>query len=261
MSKLSFLKLDIEIMNDSKIKMIRKMPAGPQLFELWIGLMCLAMKSGRPGCVEIGDGIPFTDEMLSDELDIPISAIQLGLATFQRFKMVEFFEDQTIFLTNFEKHQELTRIEEKKVKERERKRAYRQKLKALPCPTGQDGDRTSCPATDIDKDIDVDKEVDTEIKKKIKKKPPKHKYGEYKHVLLTDEEYEGLKTKVDDREKWIRKLDEGIENKGYKYNNHSLTIQNWHRGDKKKGDAPINPTYDYIHPEVLAFHDKGKTHE
>ena len=36
MTKLSFIKLDIEIMNDSKIKMIRKMPDGAKLFELWI---------------------------------------------------------------------------------------------------------------------------------------------------------------------------------------------------------------------------------
>jgi len=65
MAKLSFIKLDIEIMNDSKIKMIRKMPDGAKLFELWIGLLCLGMKSGRPGCVEIGDGIPFSARMLS----------------------------------------------------------------------------------------------------------------------------------------------------------------------------------------------------
>lgn len=66
------------------------------------------------------------------------------------------------------------------------------------------------------------------------KKPQKHKYGEYKHVLLTDEEYKKLKDKVDNREEWIKKLDEGIELKGYKYKNHYLAILKWYRDEKKR---------------------------
>lgn len=160
MAKLSFIKLDIEIMNDSKIKMIRKMPDGAKLFELWIGLLCLAMKSGRPGCVEIGDGLPFTARMLSAELDIPETTIDLGLQTFVDLRMIEVFEDATIFLSNFEKHQELEKIEIKKINERDRKRTYRDKIKLLSHGTrqGQDGDGTKCPTVDID--IDIDKERD-----------------------------------------------------------------------------------------------------
>ena len=60
-------------------------------------------------------------------------------------------------------------------------------------------------------------------------KTTKHKHGEYKHVLLTDEEYETLKDKVDNRDKWIKILDEAIETKGYKYKNHSLVIQKWYK--------------------------------
>ena len=65
--------------------------------------------------------------------------------------------------------------------------------------------------------------------KPAKSKPTKHKHGEYKHVLLTDEEYELLKDKVDNRDKWIKILDEAIETKGYKYKNHSLVIQKWYK--------------------------------
>jgi len=74
-------------------------------------------------------------------------------------------------------------------------------------------------------------------KKKLNKKKlisTKHKYGEYKHVLLTDEEYEKLKDKVDNREEWIKKLDEGIELKGYKYKNHYLAILKWYKSEKEK---------------------------
>ena len=160
MAKLQFIKLDIEIMNDSKIKMIRKMPDGAKLFELWIGLLCLGMKSGRPGCVEIGDGLPFNSRMLSAELDIPETTIELGLQTFSDLRMIEQFEDSTYFLSNFEKHQELEKIEIKRINERDRKRKYRDKVKLLSHGTGQgqDGDGTKCPT--VDKDIDIDKEED-----------------------------------------------------------------------------------------------------
>ena len=229
MAKLSFIKLDIEIMNDSKIKMIRKMPDGAKLFELWIGLLCLGMKSGRPGCVDIGDGLLFNVRMLSAELDIPETTIELGLKTFTDLRMIEQFEDATLFISNFEKHQELEKIEIKRINERDRKRKYRDKIKLLSHGTGQgqDGDGMKCPTVDID--IDKDKEEDKD------KKPKKHEYGEYHHVLLSDKQYEELKDCVDDREKWIKAIDESIEEKGNIYNikNFKMAAIKWYKREIK----------------------------
>lgn len=126
---LSFIKLDINIMNDTKIKLIRKMPDGDSVLVLWIGLLCLGMKSGKPGVIEVGDGIPFSDEMLSIELDIPINTVRLGLKTFQEFKMIEVWNDGQTYITNFEKHQELVKIQASKEKSRESSRKYREQLK------------------------------------------------------------------------------------------------------------------------------------
>jgi hypothetical protein len=66
-----------------------------------------------------------------------------------------------------------------------------------------------------------------------KAKPTKHKYGEYKNVLLTDDEYAKLQDKLPDYDKWIETLSEGIELKGYKYKSHYLAILKWARNDKK----------------------------
>lgn len=126
---LSFIKLDINIMNDSKVKLIRKLPDGAKLFELWIGILCLGMKSGKAGVLEIGDGIPFNDEMLSTELDININVIRMGIETFIRLKMIEVFDDSSIYITNFEKHQELKKIEIAKRKNRTRVKLHRDKQK------------------------------------------------------------------------------------------------------------------------------------
>ncbi len=60
----------------------------------------------------------------------------------------------------------------------------------------------------------------------------KHKYGEYNHVLLTDDELSKLKEKFNDYENKIKNLDEYIEMKGAKYKNHYLTILKWARNEK-----------------------------
>ena len=84
---------------------------------------------------------------------------------------------------------------------------------------------------------------ETKEKKQSKVNKVKKKYGEYQHILLTDEEYKKLKDKVDDRDKWIKKVDEGIALKGYKYKSHYLAILKWYRDDKErqKTKAGIKP--------------------
>jgi hypothetical protein len=65
--------------------------------------------------------------------------------------------------------------------------------------------------------------------------PQKHKYGEYKNVLLTDEEYEKLQDEFpNDYEERIERLSSYIASKGAKYKNHLATIRNWARKDREK---------------------------
>ncbi len=71
-------------------------------------------------------------------------------------------------------------------------------------------------------------------KRPKKKKIMKKKYGEYKHVLITPQQYKNLLQKWGQRklDHMIKVLDEGIELKGYKYKNHNLAIQKWARNEK-----------------------------
>ncbi len=140
-------------MNDTKIKLIRKMPDGDSILVLWIGLLCLAMKSGKPGIIEIGDGIPFTPETLSTELDMKLNTVKLGLKIFQDFKMIELWSTGEQYIINFEKHQKLTKIIRAKELSRASSQRFRDKQKQL-----SDGHVTISDKTDKDKDKDKDKE-------------------------------------------------------------------------------------------------------
>lgn len=60
-------------------------------------------------------------------------------------------------------------------------------------------------------------------------KKSKHKYGEFKRVLLTDEELEKLNKEFGEEktQKAITYLDEYIEMKGAKYKSHYLAMRKW----------------------------------
>jgi hypothetical protein len=76
----------------------------------------------------------------------------------------------------------------------------------------------------------INENINTNIKETKEKK---HKYGEYKNVLLTDSEIEKLKEKFSDWQLKIDTLSEGMELKGYKYKSHYLAILKWARSDKQ----------------------------
>ena len=65
--------------------------------------------------------------------------------------------------------------------------------------------------------------------------PRKHKYGEYKNVLLTDDEFEKLKAEYVDYLDRIERLSSYIASTGKAYKSHYATIRNWARADAEKG--------------------------
>ena len=83
-------------------------------------------------------------------------------------------------------------------------------------------------------------------------KTTKHKHGEFKNVLLTDEEYTKLQERFPhDYSERIENLSEGIARKGYKYKSHYLAILNWAKKDKPKKETSSNPFLDMLQEEQI----------
>lgn len=73
-----------------------------------------------------------------------------------------------------------------------------------------------------------------------KKKPvQKHKYGEYKNVLLSGEELDKLRERFRDADARIDKLSEYLECKNVSYKSHYAVILKWARDDeaKRRGES------------------------
>lgn len=70
---------------------------------------------------------------------------------------------------------------------------------------------------------------------------PRHRYGEYANVLLTDEELGKLQTEFPgDWEARIERLSGYLAQSGKSYKNHLATIRNWARKDREAQAAPGN---------------------
>lgn len=92
--------------------------------------------------------------------------------------------------------------------------------------------------------------VEDEPAAPLPSKPVRHKYGEYKNVLLSDEEYQKLITEFPtDYDQRIERLSGYIASTGKTYKNHLATIRNWAKRDgekKPQASGTSNPFLDML---------------
>lgn len=159
MAEIRWIKLRIDMFDDEKIKIIQSMPEGDAILVIWIRIIALAGKCNSNGLVLVEDEFPYTDEMLSVIFGKPLSTVKLALATFEKLRMIE-NTDKGIYITNFDRHQNIEgmdRIREqnrvRKQRERERKRAllFEESGSAVPALPDGDPDQNT-EVTDLSRD-------------------------------------------------------------------------------------------------------------
>ena len=236
MADVKWIKIAVDIFDNRKIKQIETMPDGESLLIIWFKLLCLAGNVNDGGLIYLTKEIPYTDEMLATQFNKPLANVRLALKTFEAFGMVEIINN-IIYLSSWEKYQNTDKLAEIREQTRKRVAKHREKVKALEGGNGEGSVTGSVTVTDgnaIDKDKSKNKNKD----KEILGKPTRHKYGNYKNVLLSDDDLEKLKTEFPkDWQSRIERLSEYIASSGKKYKSHLATIRSWARKDKPaKGD-------------------------
>ena len=237
MSSVKWIKINIDMFDDEKIKIIQAMPEGDSLLVVWIKLITLAGKTNDGGYIYIAENMPYTEEMLSTIMNKPINTIRLALSTFLSLKMIE--EDtKGIYLINLEKHQSLDKMEKLKEQNRIRVAKYRDKKKQELLECNDDVTLHVMQSNGID--IDIDKDIDKDNNIYIP-------FGEYKRVKLKQKEYDKLieeygKEYVDFI---IDRLDEYVEsnNNKNKYKNFNLVIRKAIRENWFKRNKELNPEW------------------
>ena len=249
MAEVKWIKLTTDMFDNRKIKHLRRLPDGNNIVLLWIMLLTMAGRCNAGGMIFLTENIPYTPKMLADELGFEENTVILGIQALDSLNMV--VTDSGHFkIAGWEEYQNTDRLAELREKDRDRKRLKRAEARALTeTSTTVHGQSTDSPHTDIDKEKDI--ELDGEIDNNISPAKPtkKHKYGEFKNVLLTDEEYAKLQERFPtDYDAKIETLSKGKERKGYKYKSDYLAVIDWAERDQKKVDKKTsgNPFLDML---------------
>jgi len=250
MAEVKWIKITTDIFSDEKILLIEQMPDADSLLVIWFKLLCMAGKENNYGVFMMRNRMPYTEEMLATIFRRPLNTVRLALSTFEAFGMID-IEDEIITIPNWEKHQNIEGMEKIREQTRIRVARHREKQKQARIAennvtsTGNeavtvtlhnaiDKNRIDKNRLDKEKDIIADSDESEALPPPKKAKPVKHKYGEYKNVLLTDDELQKLKTEYSDYQNRIERLSSYVESTGKKYKSHYATIRNWARNDAEK---------------------------
>ena len=241
MADVSWIKLDTGIFDNRKVKYLRRTDHGVEYVYIWIYLLTLAGKCNDGGKIYLVEGIPFPIDDLAEEMGVEQYVFEEALDLMEELRMIV-CEKGFITIKDWEDHQNVDKLEEIREKNRARKARYDAKKKGN-VTSNVTSNVTVTARNALDKDKEKEEELEKEKEDITEEKakpspPPRHKYGEFGHVLLSDDDMDKLKKEFpSDWEDWIRKVDEYKENNPKaSYKNYLLTIRQWARRDRDRGN-------------------------
>lgn len=207
-TKFYWLQLKEDFFEDDAIQWLEEQkPNGRDYAYFYLKLCLKSLKSNGVLIRKVGNIlIPYDNEKLAELTRIDFDTVTVAMELLKQIGLVQILENGEIYINQLE-----NLIGSKSIG------AFKKQQQRL--LGGQEVDK--CPPK-IDIELEIDKELELD-----KKKEKKRKYGEYKNVLLKDDEFEKLKAEYSNWEDLIKYLDEYIEMKGYKAKSHYLAIRKW----------------------------------
>ena len=149
--KFYWLKLKRDFFKRHDIRIIEEMPNGKDYVLFYLKLLLESID--HEGSLRFSDTIPYNEQMLSVITNTNIDIVRSAMKLFIELRLIEVFDDQTIFMGEIEK------MIGSESESAGRMRKLRQKQQASLC----DGNvRKSDIEKEIDKDLDKDLEIDRE---------------------------------------------------------------------------------------------------
>ena len=176
-----WIKLTTDMFDNRKIKHLRRLPDGNNIVLIWVMLLTMAGRCNSNGIIFLTENIPYTPEMLADELDFEEKTVQLALNAFEQLNMIvtnnEFFA-----IAGWEKYQNIDGMAKIREQNRLAQQRFREKRKLLnECEEAMSDDSNM--TVILRNGTDIDKEEDKEERKrnntntnKPRKKPSKQPF-------------------------------------------------------------------------------------
>lgn len=129
-----WIKIQIDVFNDEKIKIIETFPAGETVILIWFRLLCLTGKINLGGQLLLSEKIPIDEKILATLFGKTELEINFALSTFEKLGMIEYVflpetDTKIIQISNWMKHQNVDALEKIREQNRERKRKHDEQKK------------------------------------------------------------------------------------------------------------------------------------
>lgn len=227
-----WLKLKRDFFKRHDIRIIEAMPNGKDYILFYLKLLVESVD--HEGALRFSETIPYNEEMLSVVTNTNIDIVRAAMKLFAELGMVEILDEGTIYMNEVQAL--IGSAADNDNANRQRRFRERQKTNALPTRYQRVTKNNESKSIEIEseKETEIENdETDTNVGHKSSK-PVRHKYGEYRNVLLTDADLEKLKTEFPDWEARIERLSSYMASTGKSYKNHLATIRNWANNDAQR---------------------------
>lgn len=196
--KYFWLKLKEDFFDNEDVKLIEAMPNGKDYIIFYLKLQLKALK--YEGILKYKSLIPYTDEMLATITNTNIDIIKSSIKLFKELKMIEIWEDGTLYMNELQlligseteiakrvrKHRTEKKNNEKKMLQEKKLITNQISIDAdsgvLQCNT----DVTKC-NTEKEKEIELNKDLNKDLNRKIKKQKKENIYLEIYDYYQTKE--------------------------------------------------------------------------
>lgn len=235
-----WLKLQDDFFGSKRIKKLRNIAGGDTYTIIYLKMQLLALKTG--GVLEYtGLEETFAEELALD-IDEKSENVAVTVNFLLRYHLLETSDNKEFFLPYAVLNTGSEGASAKRVREYRERKALHSNEPVTPLPENCYGEK------EIEKEIEKESEIEEDEAPETPPDPPpapepksgkpvRHKYGEYKNVLLTDEDMAKLQKEFPDWKQRIERLSSYMESTGKSYKNHLATIRNWARMDKEKDQA------------------------
>lgn len=119
-----WIRITTDMFDNRKIRHLRKLPEGNNIVLIWVMLLTMAGRCNSGGRIFLTETIPYTPEMLADELGFEVNTVKLALKAMEQLNMI-LPDDGYISITGWEEHQNIDGLE--KIREQNRIRKQRQR--------------------------------------------------------------------------------------------------------------------------------------
>ena len=243
MADVKWIKIKVGMFDGESFKKIKRAKIGGESYRdkltaVWFELMDFAGKCNHSGAFINSREIPYkTLDDIATMIDRDTEELNLCMAFFINEGMVEIVDD-VYMLSNWLEYQNEAGLSKIREQNRVRQARFRDKQKEL------SNSNVTCNVTKALPSISSSNNLSNSLSNTGDYKGEKrHRYGQYKNVLLSDDDMEKLKEEFPaDWEARIERMSEYCASSGKTYKNYLAALRNWARRDRKTKHEPINKT-------------------